>query len=74
MTRGGIGDRYDWEAANTHAIARVLVEAAAARDESRGCHWRIDDPEADPAWERRTVVRLVDGALELARAGLEETP
>ncbi len=74
MTRGGIGDRHDWEAANTHAIARVLVEAAVARDESRGCHWRIDDPEADPAWERRTVVRLVDGALELARAGLEETP
>ena len=74
MTNGRAGDRHDWEAANTHAIARVLVEVAAVRDESRGCHWHVDDPETEPAWERRTVVRLVDGALELAQVGLEETP
>ena len=74
VTNHRAGNRHDWEAANTHAIARVLVEAAVARDESRGCHWRIDDPETDPAWECRTIVRLADGVLVLTQAGLEETP
>ena len=74
VTNHRAGNRRDWEAANTHAIARVLVEAAVARDESRGCHWRIDDPETDPAWERRTIVSLADGVLVLTQAGLEETP
>ena len=66
--------RHDWEAANTHAIASVLVAVASLRDESRGCHWRMDVPETDPAWCRRTIARLSGGMLELSSAELEETP
>ena len=74
MTSSRAGDRHGWEAANIHAIARVLAEVAAVRDESRGCHWRVDHPETDPAWQRRTVAQLVEGELELGQVGLEETP
>jgi L-aspartate oxidase len=33
------------------------VAAATARTESRGCHWRADFPEEDPAQRRRLVLR-----------------
>jgi L-aspartate oxidase len=39
-----------WEAANLLTVASVLVAAAATRVETRGCHWREDFPDADPAW------------------------
>src|SRR5262249_30756725 len=39
-----------WEAANLVTVASALVAAASRRTETRGCHWREDFPEADPAW------------------------
>jgi L-aspartate oxidase len=39
-------------------VARSIVAAAAARRESRGCHWRTDHPHADPRWQRHQAVRL----------------
>jgi len=39
-----------WEAANLVTVASALVAAASRRSETRGCHWREDFPEADPAW------------------------
>jgi L-aspartate oxidase len=39
-----------WEAANLLTVASALVCAAARRSETRGCHWREDFPDADPAW------------------------
>jgi L-aspartate oxidase len=39
-----------WEATNLLTVASALVAAAAAREETRGCHWREDFPEARPAW------------------------
>ena len=39
-----------WEAANLMTVATALVAAAARRTETRGCHWREDFPDADPAW------------------------
>ncbi|MEG3628405.1 L-aspartate oxidase [Streptomyces poriticola] len=48
-----------WEATNLLCVARVLVAAAALRDETRGCHWREDHPDRDDtAWRRHVVVRL----------------
>jgi L-aspartate oxidase len=39
-----------WEAANLVTVASALVSAAVRREETRGCHWREDFPDADPAW------------------------
>ncbi|MFJ8494836.1 L-aspartate oxidase [Streptomyces sp. NPDC094038] len=48
-----------WEATNLLCVARVLVEAARRREETRGCHWREDHADRDDArWGRHIVVRL----------------
>ncbi|WP_030421952.1 L-aspartate oxidase [Streptomyces sp. NRRL F-5065] len=48
-----------WETTNLLCVARVLVAAAALREETRGCHWREDRPDRDDtAWRRHVVVRL----------------
>jgi L-aspartate oxidase len=39
-----------WEATNLLTVASALVAAASQRAETRGCHWREDFPDADPAW------------------------
>ncbi|MGW0602792.1 L-aspartate oxidase [Streptomyces sp. NPDC002640] len=51
-----------WETANLLLVARVLVEAARRREETRGCHWREDRPDRDDErWRRHLVVRLGEG-------------
>ncbi|WP_432194100.1 L-aspartate oxidase [Streptomyces sp. bgisy027] len=48
-----------WEATNLLCVARVLVAAALRREETRGCHWREDEPDRDDTgWRRHIVVRL----------------
>uniref|UniRef100_A0AAU2V4J1 L-aspartate oxidase n=1 Tax=Streptomyces sp. NBC_00003 TaxID=2903608 RepID=A0AAU2V4J1_9ACTN len=48
-----------WETTNLLLVSRVLVAAAAARAETRGCHWREDRPDRDDAaWQRHLVVRI----------------
>jgi L-aspartate oxidase len=39
-----------WEATNLVTVATALVAAATRREETRGCHWREDFPEARDAW------------------------
>jgi len=39
-----------WEATNLVTVASALVAAAARREETRGCHWREDFPEARAEW------------------------
>ena len=46
----------DWETTNLHEVARVLVDHARIRTETRGSHWREDFPERD---DERWRVRLV---------------
>ncbi|MFI6686095.1 L-aspartate oxidase [Streptomyces sp. NPDC050485] len=51
-----------WETTNLLLVARVLVAAAAAREETRGCHWREDRPDRDDAaWRRHLVVSITPG-------------
>jgi L-aspartate oxidase len=52
----GVADIATAEVRNLAEIARVLVAAATARTESRGCHARVDHPDTDPAQCRRLVV------------------
>ncbi len=43
----------DHELANLLSVARALVGAAIAREESRGTHTRLDFPETSPAFAGR---------------------
>ncbi len=63
----GTGTRA-WELANLATVATALVAAAAARTESRGCHWREDFPERDDRrWLGHLVGRLApDGSFTLS--------
>ncbi|MEN3585676.1 L-aspartate oxidase [Streptomyces sp. ZYX-F-203] len=65
-----------WEATNLLCVARVLVAAAALREETRGCHWREDRPDRDDAaWRRHVVVRLgPDRALAVSTTGSTDFP
>ena len=38
--------------------ARLIVEAALRRTESRGGHLRLDFPDADPRWQRHSMQQL----------------
>ncbi|PPK97330.1 L-aspartate oxidase [Kineococcus xinjiangensis] len=51
-------DVAELEDANLRTAGRLLVLAAAARQESRGAHWRGDHP-APAATARRTVLRRI---------------
>jgi L-aspartate oxidase len=51
------------EARNLHTIAEVMVQAALAREESRGAHYRTDFP-APAEVARHSVIRR--GELEFA--------
>jgi succinate dehydrogenase/fumarate reductase flavoprotein subunit len=44
------------ELANLVTVARAVVAAAAAREETRGCHTRTDFPEADEQFRVRLVL------------------
>lgn len=58
-----------WEATNMLTVAHVLVAAAAAREETRGAHWREDFPRSDPRWAVRLDATLgPDGRVRWAEA------
>ena len=57
-----------WEATDLLTVAGALTVAAAAREETRGCHWREDHPESSEAWRVHLDVRLDSaGELQLTR-------
>lgn len=53
--------RETWEATNLLTVATVMVAAAAARTESRGCHRRTDHPEPRGVWRTHLDVHLLGG-------------
>jgi L-aspartate oxidase len=57
-----------WEATDLLTVAGALATAAAAREETRGCHWREDHPGTEEEWQVHLDVRLDDdGALQVTR-------
>ena len=46
----------DFELRNLLVVARLLVEAALQRRESRGAHYREDFAETSPEWQRHIVL------------------
>jgi L-aspartate oxidase len=54
-----------WEATNLVTVASALVAAAVRREETRGCHWREDFPDARPEWLGHLVAEIgTDGRVE----------
>lgn len=49
-----------WELQNLLTTALMMTEAALERKESRGVHFRIDYPIANPNWKRHLVFQRTD--------------
>jgi L-aspartate oxidase len=47
--------RAGWELQNLLTIARLMIDSALAREESRGVHFRSDFPERDDAYWQRHI-------------------
>jgi L-aspartate oxidase len=63
-------DIEGWELQNMLTLARVMIQAALAREESRGVHLRTDFPELDDArWNKHVWFQRGD-AVEKSGAGL----
>jgi L-aspartate oxidase len=54
------------ETANLLQLARVLVAAALAREESRGAHFRADHSEAEPRFAYHIAVQATAGRASVA--------
>lgn len=55
-----------WEATNLHTVASALAAAAYDREETRGCHWREDFPDADDKdWRGHLAATMAGGRLDL---------
>jgi fumarate reductase flavoprotein subunit len=73
LARAGVADTtreyamtwQDWlNLENLTLVSRAITEAADARTDSRGAHFRADFPQTgDLATSRYTLVRLADGAM-----------
>jgi L-aspartate oxidase len=54
--------RAGWELQNLLTVARLMIDAALAREESRGTHFRSDFSSRDDAgWKRHVVSRGLSG-------------
>ena len=51
-------DRASWELSNMVMLARLMVESALLRQESRGSHYRQDFPDTSPQWEKHVALTL----------------
>jgi L-aspartate oxidase len=70
-----IDSRAGWELQNLLTIAKLMVDAALRRDESRGTHFRGDFPARDDArWgQRRVVAPATDHPSDLTNPPTEQS-
>ena len=54
-----------YEATNLLTVASVLVAAATARTESRGCHRRSDFTEPRDIWRTHLLAGIDDGGVHI---------
>jgi L-aspartate oxidase len=54
-------------------VAHAVLAAAAARQESRGCHFRSDHPQPSDWWRRRVAVRLDAGVPRATVESIERS-
>jgi L-aspartate oxidase len=50
-------DPAGWVMQNMVTVARLMIAAATAREESRGAHTRVDFPEPNPSWNHHIAFR-----------------
>jgi L-aspartate oxidase len=63
-------DAPGWELQNMLAVSRIMIEAALAREESRGVHLRTDFPKMDDAKWNRHLWFVRDDGLGVERWGI----
>lgn len=56
--------RHDYESQNMCQLAKVIVAAALAREESRGAHCRLDFPEQKPEWAGKHTLSVQGKKVE----------
>ncbi len=56
-------DAEAWQATNLHLVATALVQAALAREETRGSHWREDFADLSDAWRGHLIFSLGESGL-----------
>ena len=54
-------DRGSWEMRNLIITARLVVESALKREESRGAHYRTDFTAISDEWQRHIIVEAPNG-------------
>jgi len=52
-----------FEVQNMLTLANLMVQAAMMREESRGCHFRVDHPAMREEWRKHIIYRRDDGGL-----------
>jgi L-aspartate oxidase len=57
--------RTDFELRNIHQVAFLIAQAAFAREESRGGHYRVDFPHKSPAFEKHSVLQKRSGDFDV---------
>ena len=67
----GHKSRQDFETRSIYLVLRLIAEAAFAREESRGGHYRLDFPEKSEAYRKHSILQK-DHAVQF-RAALRDS-